>query len=294
MPRAGPPAAWEVLSRELREQVLPDGAQIELTPHYHGATLSSFRAACDVAVKNGVPLPAGYGDDMRRMYEYLMYVVKPNGCIPMFNDSDRGDERGWMADGARRFGAQDMLYVATGGKQGTAPAGDLPRLPLGGAVRHAQRLDRGRPLPGPGRRALRLRPPARGQARPRSVGLRPGPGRRSRSLHLRRGQVAAVLPQHRQPLHGAGGRPRAAAERHTGRDLGQPRASGQPLVRQRRRGLRDRELRRRLRRGGERGACPKGALRARSVRARASGGAPLLHHQRPGAAASRRRPVPTR
>ncbi|MBU0607981.1 MAG: heparinase II/III family protein [Armatimonadetes bacterium] len=124
--------AWEVLSRELRDQVLPDGAQIELTPHYHGATLSSFRAACDVAVKNGVPLPPGYSDDMRRMYEYLMYVVKPNGNIPMFNDSDRGNERGWMADGARRFGAQDMLFVASGGKDGTAPAGTSHAFPWAG------------------------------------------------------------------------------------------------------------------------------------------------------------------
>ena len=116
-------SAWEVLTRELTSQVYPDGAQGELTPHYHSATLSSFRRAYDIAQRNGVEPPAAYRDNMERMYEYLMYVVKPDGYIPMFNDSDHGNMRGWMRDGASRFDRQDMLFVATGGEEGTAPAG---------------------------------------------------------------------------------------------------------------------------------------------------------------------------
>ncbi|MBI2297730.1 MAG: alginate lyase family protein [Armatimonadetes bacterium] len=114
--------AWETLTHELETQVYPDGAQFELTPHYHGATLSSFQAACNVAELNDVPLPPAYQSGLQRMYEYLLWVVKPDGCIPMFNDSDHDNDRSWLARGAQRFGREDMRYVATGGKEGTPPA----------------------------------------------------------------------------------------------------------------------------------------------------------------------------
>ena len=114
-------AAWDVLVRELESQVLPDGAQVELTPHYHGATLSSFRRAYDIAAQNNVEPPPAYRDHMLRMYEYLMYVVKPDGFIPMWNDSDHGNMRGWMRDGAARFEREDMRYLATGGEEGAPP-----------------------------------------------------------------------------------------------------------------------------------------------------------------------------
>jgi hypothetical protein len=117
---------WDTLSRELETQVYPDGAQIELTPHYHSATLSSFRNAYDIADRNQAPIPPAYRDRMRLMYEYLMYVVKPDGFIPMFNDSDHGNMRGWMRDGAERFDRQDMLYVATGGQGGGSVGARTP------------------------------------------------------------------------------------------------------------------------------------------------------------------------
>jgi hypothetical protein len=92
---------WDTLARELETQVYPDGAQIELTPHYHSATLSSFQRAYDIAELNQAPIPPAYRDRMELMYEYLMYVVKPDGFIPMLNDSDHGNMRGWMQDGAK-------------------------------------------------------------------------------------------------------------------------------------------------------------------------------------------------
>ena len=116
-------AAWETLAEQLRRQVLPDGAQVELTPHYHSATLNSFRRALKVARLNDVSPPADYLANLERMYEYLMHVVKPDGFIPMFNDSDHGNMKGHMKDGADLFDRQDMLYVATEGARGSPPAG---------------------------------------------------------------------------------------------------------------------------------------------------------------------------
>ncbi len=125
-------SAYGTLTKELTAQVYPDGAQIELTPHYHSATLASFRAAYDIAQLNGVATPAAYRDGLLRMYEYLMYVVKPDGFIPMFNDSDHGNMRSWLADGAARFNRPDMRFVATGGKEGTPPDGPSHAFPWAG------------------------------------------------------------------------------------------------------------------------------------------------------------------
>jgi len=109
------------LARELDAQVYPDGAQIELTPHYHGATLSSFRRVLEVAELNETPLPENYRRGVERMYAYFVDIVKPDGHIPMFNDSDFDDLHGWFRDGAARFGRPDLLYLATDGKEGTPP-----------------------------------------------------------------------------------------------------------------------------------------------------------------------------
>ncbi|MGQ9733340.1 MAG: alginate lyase family protein, partial [Candidatus Zipacnadales bacterium] len=123
---------WEVLSRELETQIYPDGAQVELTPHYHTFTLGSFRQAYDIAERNSVAIPPAYRGHLERMYEYLMYVVKPDGFIPMFNDSDHDNVRSWLRDGAQRFGRSDMLYLASGGQEGTPPGGPSHAFPWAG------------------------------------------------------------------------------------------------------------------------------------------------------------------
>ncbi len=124
--------AWATLHQELTAQVYPDGAQIELTPHYHGATLSSFRRACDVAMANQVAPPPDFAGHLERMYEYLLYIAKPDGHIPMFNDSDHDQTLGWMRDGARRFGRTDMLWRATAGREGRPPAKTSVAFPWAG------------------------------------------------------------------------------------------------------------------------------------------------------------------
>ncbi len=113
--------AWTTLNAELSNQVLPDGAQIELTPHYHSVTLSSFLNAYTIAERNGVPAPDGYLRQLERMYDYMLYVAKPDGHIPMLNDSDDGNVNPRMREGATRFGREDMLYLGTGAEEGEPP-----------------------------------------------------------------------------------------------------------------------------------------------------------------------------
>ena len=114
--------AWQSLSDAMADQVLPDGAQVELTPHYHAVTYRSFLTAADVAERNGLPLPEPYRAGLERMMDYTMKVLKPSGFIPMLNDSDHDNQRGYVADAGRRSGRSDMLWVGTEGKEGTPPA----------------------------------------------------------------------------------------------------------------------------------------------------------------------------
>ena len=111
--------AFERLAREIDNQALPDGAQIELTPHYHGVTMGSFGSATRIAEHNGIPVPANVEAGVLRMARYLMDVSKPNLHIPMFNDSDDGSVEGRIKAFADRVpGAR---HVLARGKEGAPP-----------------------------------------------------------------------------------------------------------------------------------------------------------------------------
>lgn len=109
------------LHAELDAQIYPDGAQVELTPHYHGACMNSFRRAIDLATWNAYPLPRDFIGKYENMFTCLMYIGKPDGHIPMLNDSDHDLIMGWMRDGAKRFNRRDFEFRATGGKSGSPP-----------------------------------------------------------------------------------------------------------------------------------------------------------------------------
>jgi hypothetical protein len=122
---------FDRLAREIDNQVPPDGAQVELTPHYHAVTLRSFASATRIAEFNGVPVPENVSAGIHRMVGYLMNVCKPDLYIPMFNDSDHGN----MAGTLRPFATAEwpeMQYVVSHGKEGKAPAYTSIALPYSG------------------------------------------------------------------------------------------------------------------------------------------------------------------
>lgn len=112
--------AFARLEREIDQQVPPDGAQIELTPHYHGVTLRSFHAAVRIAELNGVAVPAPVKAGIMRMVHYLAYVAKPDGHIPMFNDSDHGSVLGLIKPFATDE-HPDLQFLRTEGTLGREP-----------------------------------------------------------------------------------------------------------------------------------------------------------------------------
>ena len=124
--------AVERMHRELRTQVYPDGAQMELTPHYHSGCMSSFYDSLTLAGRHDVPLPGGFLERLEKMFDYALYLAKPDGHIPMLNDSDHDDFRRWFQRGAELFGRQDMRYRATEGAEGEAPEQTSYAFPFAG------------------------------------------------------------------------------------------------------------------------------------------------------------------
>ena len=118
----------DILNREIKKQVYPDGGQYELDLHYHPACINIFCKALRMADVNGFrkEFPASYADTIERMIVFYMNLCYPDYTNPCFSDAKRGNprvEQGYYREWAKLFPDNAQIrYFATGGKEGTAPA----------------------------------------------------------------------------------------------------------------------------------------------------------------------------
>lgn len=124
--------AWRRLEGEMFRQVLEDGAQVELTTSYHQGVRSGFIRAAEIAQLGGAVPTREYWDRLEKMYEYTMFLQKPDGTQPMLGDSWPGNTRGSVSEGGRRFDRPDMAWVGSVGKQGERPTYLDTQLPSAG------------------------------------------------------------------------------------------------------------------------------------------------------------------
>ena len=120
--------------QETEKQVYPDGAQVELTPGYHGATLSNFLGLYSIVQATGYEgLPKNFSQKLENMYSYYEKIVAPSGEVPAVNDSGWNDAREKLAQGFSMFPERtDFQYIATNGKEGTMPAFTSTWMPWAG------------------------------------------------------------------------------------------------------------------------------------------------------------------
>jgi hypothetical protein len=76
------------LGETLRDQVLPDGVQDELTPHYHYCVVNNINLVLNVEAYLPVPVPEDIRILFRGMLGYLRQTATPDGKHLAFNDSD--------------------------------------------------------------------------------------------------------------------------------------------------------------------------------------------------------------
>ncbi len=88
-------ASWQTfcvneLAKEIQKQVYEDGCDFEASTSYHRLMLEMFFYCELLGLRAGVEFPQAFRDKVRRMFEFALYCIKPNGKIPQIGDNDNG------------------------------------------------------------------------------------------------------------------------------------------------------------------------------------------------------------
>ncbi len=115
--------ALEKMEEELNIQVYPDGVQTELTSTYQTVALNHFETMVRNYRKAGRDVSHRYLERIESMYDYLAWSMRPDGHIPLNNDSDRSYIRPRILNAAGIFDRPEWVYIATNGQNGNSPEG---------------------------------------------------------------------------------------------------------------------------------------------------------------------------
>lgn len=101
--------ALQRLVEQMEYQVLPDGAQYELTTSYHSISTWNFLHATILKrIADGIELPPSYYERLRKMLEFSAGITRPDGKAPMINDADQHDLLGRVQEPAKALGADQI------------------------------------------------------------------------------------------------------------------------------------------------------------------------------------------
>lgn len=78
------------LIRCMEEMVYPDGVSFENSTAYHRLVLELFTYSAILCKRNDIVLPAPFWQRLEKMFEFIMYCMRPDGLMPMIGDSDDG------------------------------------------------------------------------------------------------------------------------------------------------------------------------------------------------------------
>ena len=119
--------ALHVFSKAIREQVLPDGLQFELSPNYHQVFHSSLTRLYLRAKAFGLEheIPGDFLDALRLGTEGPLALVTPAFTLPNFNDTFTDPKASSFSAAATIFPERrDFLWLVTNGREGEPPEGE--------------------------------------------------------------------------------------------------------------------------------------------------------------------------
>ncbi|MBD3352390.1 MAG: hypothetical protein GF364_12960 [Candidatus Lokiarchaeota archaeon] len=105
-------AVKDLTEEILHKQVYPDGAQKELSNHYHYVAMSNFEHLANMAEKGDVNLNPDYRTQLEKMWNYHSYNIRPNGYGLLNNDADYDYVRDSVIEASKRFNRPDWSYIA--------------------------------------------------------------------------------------------------------------------------------------------------------------------------------------
>jgi hypothetical protein len=146
-------AGWQRLTDEIQRQVYPDGAHRELSPGYHISSCTAFAQPFELARRNELPVPAAYEERLRRSFEFIARLRRPDGTLPSHNDSGSVGLKAepFLRYGARLFGetppaphsqafAHSGLFVMRAGSDADARWLFFDGGPFGAGHQHEDKL----------------------------------------------------------------------------------------------------------------------------------------------------------
>jgi hypothetical protein len=80
--------ALNELLHELDKQVLPDGADYEVSTGYHRFVAELFLYSFVLCSTNEIPIDARHWRKLHRMFSYLRGILRPDGLAPLIGDTD--------------------------------------------------------------------------------------------------------------------------------------------------------------------------------------------------------------
>lgn len=113
--------AVDTMIKTLDEQVYPDGAQTELSSSYHYVALDNFNQLIEICRLANKPLPQRYTSRIEAMWNYLSYIMRPDGFGPLNNDSDMTDWRKLVEKEAILHQRDDWKYIISNSREGIKP-----------------------------------------------------------------------------------------------------------------------------------------------------------------------------
>lgn len=78
------------LAAEMEKQVYDDGMDFEASTCYHRLALELFFYPALLCKLNGIELPDSFMKKLKKMFDFVLYVLKPNGRMPQIGDNDNG------------------------------------------------------------------------------------------------------------------------------------------------------------------------------------------------------------
>jgi len=126
----------------MRTDVYPDGGYTEGSTYYHRFAVRILQQIADFARLHEVQLSDFFYTQLEKMYDYLMYVSRPDGTMPQMNDGFHAKNLRPLFDKpAEMFSRPDYLYFATDGTSGEPPGNLSVSYPYSGT--YAMRSDWG-------------------------------------------------------------------------------------------------------------------------------------------------------
>jgi len=78
------------LVKEMDKQVYDDGMDFEASTCYHRLVLELFFYPALLCKLNDIKLPNDFIEKLKKMFDFVLYVLKPNGRMPPIGDNDNG------------------------------------------------------------------------------------------------------------------------------------------------------------------------------------------------------------